>query len=155
MEKIIEGITVKTDLAKVLITSVPDIPGSASTLFSNLGEAGFNIETITQNSTAKNFCDITFTIKESETEEVVDYIRNKLEDFQTTEIITNKNIALITIYGEKIAKTPGVAGKIFSTVAELKINIENITAGMTMISFVVPKDKSDDVVKAIKARFEM
>ncbi len=155
MEKIIEGITVKTDLAKVMITSVPDTPGSASTLFSNLGEAGFNIETITQNSTAKNFCDITFTIKESEAEEVVDYIRNKLEDFQTTDIITNKNIALITIYGEKIAKTPGVAGKIFSTVAEQKINIENITAGMTMISFVVPKDKSDNVVNAIKAKFEM
>jgi aspartate kinase len=155
MEKIIEGITVKTDLAKVMITSVPDTPGSASILFSNLGEAGFNIETITQNSTAKNFCDITFTIKESEAEEVVDYIRNKLEDFQTTNIITNKNIALVTIYGEKIAKTAGVAGKIFSTVAELKINIENITAGMTMISFVVPKDKSDNVVKAIKAKFEM
>jgi aspartate kinase len=155
MEKIIEGITIKTDLAKIIITSVPDIPGIASTLFSNLGEAGFNIETITQNSTTKNFCDIIFTIKENEAEEVVEYIYDKLEEFTATDITVNRNIALITIYGEKIAKTPGIAGKIFSAVAEQKINIENITAGITMISFVVLKEQSDNVTKAIKAKFEM
>lgn len=155
MDKIIEGISAKTDIAKIIMNSVPDIPGSASKLFSYLGEAGFNIETITQISSKKNYCDIAFTIKESETKEVVEYLRTKIEEFHAKEIVVNKNIVLITIFGEKIAKTPGVAGKIFATVAEKGVNIENITASMMMISFLVPKDKADNVVSALKQKFEL
>ena len=150
MEKIIERIIANTDLAKLTITSIPDIPGIASILFTHLGEAGFNIETISQNSTSKNTCDIVFTIKESEVEKVIDYIRSQIKEFKTQKIFTNKNIALITIFGEKIAKTPGFAGKIFSIVAEVGANIENITASMMTISFLISKDKTDSVVNTLK-----
>jgi aspartate kinase len=153
MEKVIEQISAKTDLAKVTITSVPDTPGIASELFSLLGEAGFNLETITQVSTSKNVCDVSFTINEKEVDEVVEYLHTKVEHFHVKDVIVNKNIALITIYGEKIAKTPGIAGKIFSNVAKRAVNIENITASLMMISFLVPKNRADEVVDSLKQEF--
>jgi len=119
MEKLIEQISAKTDLAKVIIASVPDTPGIASELFSLLGEAGFNLETITQVSTSKNVCDVSFTINEKEVDEVVEYLRTKVEHFHVKDVIVNKDIALITIYGEKIAKTPGIAGKILLTLRRM------------------------------------
>jgi len=153
MEKLIEQISAKTDLAKVIIASVPDTPGIASELFSLLGEAGFNLETITQVSTSKNVCDVSFTINEKEVDEVVEYLRTKVEHFHVKDVIVNKDIALITIYGEKIAKTPGIAGKIFTNVAKNGVNIENITASLMMISFLVPKNRANEVIESLKKEF--
>jgi aspartate kinase len=150
MEKNIDRIITNTDLAKITITSVSDTPGIASILFSRLGEAGFNIETISQNSTGKNICDIIFTIKESENKNVIDYIRNHIEEISSHNIFSNKNIAMITIFGEKIAQTPGFAGKIFGLVAQTGANIENITASLMTISFLIPEDKCQEVTKLLQ-----
>jgi aspartate kinase len=162
MEKIIEEINAKTDLAKITITSMPNVPGAASELFSLLGEAGFNIETISQFSCAKNFCDISFTIREKETDEVVEYLRSNVifsdkelkSSIRASDILIDKNIALITILGKRIATTPGFAGKIFSTVAKLGVNIEAISASLMMITFLVPKHRADEIVNTIKQEVE-
>lgn len=153
MEKTIEEINAKTDLAKITITSVPDEVGAASELFSLIGEAGFNIETITQLSTKKHYCDIAFTIKEAEVEQVLEYLLQKRAGFKVSDAIIDKNVALITIFGKKIATTPGIAGKIFATVSKKGINIENITAGLMMITFLVPKDRANEVIQSLKQEF--
>lgn len=153
MEKVIEEINAKTDLAKITITSVPDEVGAASELFSLLGEAGFNVETITQLSTKKRYCDIAFTIKEAEVEQVLEYLLTERKGFKVSDAIIDKNIALITIFGKKIAITPGIAGKIFAIVSKKGINIENITASLTMITFLVPKNRVDEVVESLKKEF--
>lgn len=153
MEKIIDEISAKSDLAKIIIHSVPDIPGSASKIFSILGEAGFNVETITQISTRKNYCDIAFTIQEGETNRVIEYLQKKLRDLRPTDIDVNKDVALITLFGAKIASTPGVAGKVFKIVSGLGVNIENISASLMMISFLVPKHKVESVIQALRQEF--
>lgn len=154
MKKIIQEINAKTDLAKIIIHSVPDIPGSASKIFSILGEAGFNIETITQLSTSKNYCDIAFTIKETEVEKVTAYLQTKLRDLRQSDISIDRNVSLITLYGDKIASTPGIAAKVFSLVGSIGVNIENISASLTMISFIIPKTKTDSVIKTLKKEFD-
>ncbi|MEO0076107.1 MAG: ACT domain-containing protein [candidate division WOR-3 bacterium] len=154
MDKIIEEITAKTDLAKITLTNVPDRPGVASEIFTLLGEAGFNIETITQTSSRKNYCDVAFTIKENEIEKVLEYLLKNLQGFKITDAIIDQNIALITIYGQKLATTPGIAGKIFAIVAQKGVNIENISASLNMISFIINKDRCDEVIDAIKQNFQ-
>ncbi|MEO0075778.1 MAG: ACT domain-containing protein [candidate division WOR-3 bacterium] len=153
MEQIIQEISAKSDLAKIIIHSVPDIPGSASKIFSILGEAGFNVETITQISTRKNYCDIAFTIQESETTRVIEYLQMKLRDLRPTDFDIDKDVALITLFGPKIASTPGIAGKVFKIVSELGVNIENISASLMMISFLVPKHKVEPVIQALRQEF--
>lgn len=155
MEKLIEEITAKTDLAKITLTNVPDRPGAASEIFTLLGEAGFNIETITQTSSKKNYCDVAFTIKENEIERVLEYLLKNLQGFKITDAIIDQNVALITVYGQKIATTPGIAGKIFAVVAQKGVNIENITASLNMISFIIAKNKCDEVISAIKQNFQL
>lgn len=154
MEKIFEEIIAKTNLAKITIISVPDVPGAASELFSLIGEAGYNIETITQLSSKKNYCNIAFTIKETEVEQVIEYLLSNRKDFKVSDVIIDKNIALISLFGKKIATTSGVAGKIFAIVAKLGINIESINASLMMISFLVPKNRADEAIQALKQEFE-
>lgn len=153
MDKIIGEVSALTDLAKIIIHSVPDIPGSASKIFSILGEAGFNIETITQISTSKNYCDVAFTIRETEVEKVIEYLKSNLRDLRSSDITIDRNVSLITLFGQKIASTPGIAAKVFSLVSSIGVNIENITASLTVLSFIVPKTKTDAVLSVLKKEF--
>jgi aspartate kinase len=154
MNKIIEDIELRADLAKVTIKSVPDKPGAASLIFSSLGEAGFNVEMIAQIGTVKDWCDISFTIKADESEKVLEYLRRKLPDFSATAVLIDKNVAMLTFLGKNLAHTPGIAGKIFSILAQKGINIEMISASLTILSCLVPKDKATEAMNAIKAEMK-
>ncbi len=61
---------------------------------------------------------------------------------------------LFSIFGKELAHTPGIAGKIFSSLAQKGINIEMISASLTVLSCLVPKDRGHDAVNVIKAEME-
>ena len=60
---------------------------------------------------------------------------------------------MITIYGSKLAATPGVAGKIFKVLSENGINIDMISASLTVLSLVVDENKIKSAVEAIEKEF--
>lgn len=154
MNNIIEDIELRTDLAKVTLKSVIDKPGMASLIFSSLGEAGFNVEMIAQTGTVKDRCDISFTIKTEESEMVIEHLRQKLPDLSATGVLVDKNVAMLTIFGRDLVRTPGIAGKVFAVLAQNGINIEMISASLTTLSCLVPKDRANDAMDAIKAEIK-
>jgi len=154
MNKIFEDIELRTDLVKVTMKSVPDKPGTASLIFSSLGEAGFNVETIAQTSTTREHCDIAFTVKADEIEKVLAHLKEKLTAIKAADILVDRNVAMISIFGKELAHTPGIAGKVFSILAKRGINIEMISASLTVLSCLVPKDRAEDAVRAIKTEIE-
>ena len=74
-------------------------------------------------------------------------------NFGAQSVVVEKERALITIYGSKLATTPGVAGKIFKALSENAVNIDMISASLTMLSLVVDRDKINTAVEAIKKEF--
>ena len=154
MNEIIDDIELRTDLAKVTMKSVPDKPGAASLIFSSLGEAGFNVDMIAQTGTVKERCDISFTIKVDEAEMVIEHLRQKLPELSATGVLIDKNVAMLTIFGRELIHTPGIAGKVFTILAKKGINIEMISAGLTMLSCIVPKDKAEEAKDAIQAEIK-
>jgi aspartate kinase len=154
MNNIIEDIELRADLAKVTLKSVVDKPGMASLIFSSLGEAGFNVDMIAQTGTVKDRCDISFTTKAEESPMVIEHLRQKLPDLSATSVLVDKNVAMLTIFGKELVRTPGIAGKIFSILAQNGINIEMISASLTTLSCLVPKDRASDALDAIKAEIK-
>jgi aspartate kinase len=60
---------------------------------------------------------------------------------------------LITLYGSKLATSPGIAGKVFATLAERAINIEMISASLSVLSVVVKQEKVEEAVEALRDQF--
>ena len=131
----IKAITAIYKLSMVIVesdTMVP-LPGTASKLFSLLGENNVNIVFITQSSSENN---ITLGIDYEDSKKVSFLLRNS-EFFgkQWFRIILNNEISLIAIIGAGILYTPGVAGKVFTTLGENNINILAIAQGSSELSF--------------------
>ena len=77
---VVSGITLDEEEAKVTIKKVPDEPGTAGYIFTQLAKANINVDMIIQSSTKQGKNDISFTIKEEnleDTRRVMEKIREQ------------------------------------------------------------------------------
>jgi len=134
-EKIIKAITSIYKLSMVTLesdTMVP-LPGTASKLFSLLGDNNINIIFISQSSSENN---ITFGIDFEDSMKVSFLLRNSdLFGKKWFRIKINNDISLIAIIGAGVLHTPGIAGKVFTKLGDNNINILAIAQGSSELNF--------------------
>jgi aspartate kinase len=153
MTSIFDRIEQNPKIAKVTLRSVIDRQGVAAEIFGALGEHGLNVELISTSSAGRGRADISFAVLEGDLSDVVKLLDTIKGNFGAQDVTVNKDLALITIYGSKLATTPGVAGKIFKVLSENGINIDMISASLTVLSLVVDKTKIAGAVDAIQKEF--
>lgn len=149
----IDSIEHNKNIAKVTLNGVTDRYGVAAEIFSALGEHGLNVELISTSSTGRGRADISFAVLDADLDEVVKLLETTKGNFGARNIAVDKNCALITIYGTKLATTPGIAGRIFKVLSENGINIDMISASLTVLSIVVSQDRIAGAVEALKKEF--
>lgn len=71
---------------------------------------------------------------------LVDRIKGELEP---DEIDVDPNLALIATVGRGMARTPGIAGKLFKALADADVNIRMIDQGSSEINIIVGVDDAD------------
>lgn len=150
MEEVIEDIEAKIGMAKITVKSVPDKPGVAGTLFSLLGEKGFNVEHIAQSSTGKQRCNLSLAVYERELFRIIAFLKENLSKIGARGITSEGGLATVTVYGRKLATSPGMAGKVFSLLAKRRINIEMISASLSTISCLVKSKVAEEAVMALR-----
>jgi aspartate kinase len=153
MTHIFDKIEQNTKIAKVTLRNVTDRQGVAAEIFSALGEHGLNVELISTSSAGRGRADISFAVLEADLSDVVKLLDTIKGNFGAHDIGVDQDRALITIYGSKLATTPGVAGKIFKVLSENGINIDMISASLTVLSLVVDESKITSAVEAIEKEF--
>jgi len=152
-EKIIKAITSIQKLSMVTIESgtMVSLPGTASMLFSLLGDNNINIKFISQSSSENN---ITFGIDIEDSMKVSFLLRNsELFGKQWFSIKIDNDISLIAVIGAGMLHTPGVAGKIFTTLGNNHINVRAIAQGSSElnITFIIERK---DCKKAINVLYD-
>ena len=153
MEKIIENIEYNTSIAKVTLSKVIDRYGVAAEIFSALGQHGINVELISTSSAGRKRADISFATLESDLDDVIRILEGIKSKFGAEEVMVDKDCALITISGAKLATAPGFAGKVFAKLSEQGINLEMISTSLSILSIVVKREKLMAAVVAIKDAF--
>jgi len=134
-DNIIKAITSIYKLSMVTIegdTMIP-LPGTASKLFSLLGDNKVSIIFISQSSSENN---ITFGI-DFEDSKKVSFLLRESEWFGKSwfRIKINNEISLVAIIGAGILHAPGIAGKVFTTLGKNNINILAMAQGSSELNF--------------------
>lgn len=149
----IDKIEQNLNIARVTVHKVLDRYGVAAELFGALGEHGLNIELISTSSTGRGRADISFAVLRTDLEQVVRLLDKIKGKFGAQQVVADENCAMVSIYGAKLATTPGVAGRIFKALSENGINIEMISASLSVISIVVAKEQVTTAIAAIEKEF--
>jgi len=149
----IRAITYIYRLSLVTIKSgtMISLPKTASKLFSLLDENNITIKFISQSSSENN---ITFVIPMEDSMKVSSLLRNS-EYFgkQWFSIKIDNNISLIAVIGAGMMYTPGIAGKIFTTLGNNDVNVRAIAQGSSELNFTAIIER-ENCKKAINVLYD-
>lgn len=135
-EPIISGVVTDTSEAKVTIVSVPDRPGISAALFEPLAAAHINVDMIVQNTSQDGTTDISFTVPKADMAAAESIVGRVGTEIGAKRVTHDADIAKISLVGAGMKTSPGIAAKMFRTLADESINIEMISTSTIRISVV-------------------
>lgn len=152
-EVVVSGVALAEDEAKITLFGVSDRPGVAAKVFQTLADANVNVDMIIQNKTNTNSTDISFTVFKNELQKALKVVNANAKKLGVGEVVSDENVAKVSIVGIGMRSHSGIASKMFSTLARNKINIDMISTSEIKISVVVSGDKGKLAAKAIHKAF--
>ena len=152
-QAIISGVTHDTSEAKFTIEQVPDRPGVAATVFRDLAEAGINVDMIVQNVSTAGHTDISFTAPRADVPKAERCMEKVLVDTEASGFRTDEKIGRVSLVGAGMKTHPGIAAKMFETLATEGVNIEMISTSTIRISCVVAEEDVERAVQALHSAF--
>lgn len=153
-QAIISGIAHDTSEAKLTIRGVPDQPGVAARLFEGMADAGINVDMIVQNVSIQGTTDISFTVPRAGLEQARAIAGKLAADLGAGRVEVDADVAKVSLVGAGMKANPGVAAKVFRTLADAGINIDMISTSTIRISCVVRGEDVVGAVQALHAAFE-
>ena len=153
----VDGAELEERQAVVALAHVPDRPGVAALLFEALAEAGLNVDLIVQATHEGGSNDIAFTLAEAERDAATGVCRRLLEALGAaeTQLSSEAGMAKISISGAGIMGRPGVAARLFDTLARMGINLRLIATSEVKVSCLVAGDQGARALRAAAAAFEL
>lgn len=150
---VVSGVTLNKNESKITICNVPDKPGIAAKIFNELSVGGINVDMIVQNVSHTRQTDISFTTAKTDAAKAIKLTKKAASSIGELEVLEDSDIARVAIVGVGMKTHPGVAAKMFETLAREKINIEMISTSEISISCIIKKKFAELAVRALHEKF--
>ena len=123
-EAVVRGVALAENEAKITVCDVPDKPGIAALIFTELAKQNVNVDMIVQNVSHKKMTDISFTVPKDRLTKGLKTSKKISDKIGAGGVVCDENIAKVSVVGVGMRSQSGVAAKCFSSLADNKINIE-------------------------------
>ena len=160
--KAVDGVEIDTNQAKVALLRIPDRPGVAAKLFGEISRNNVDIDLIIQSVHEFNTNDIAFTVvedvlnqAEAVSEALAPSLRSQPTATEEAEVIVDRQIAKVAISGAGMIGRPGIAAKMFKTLADAGVNIQMISTSEVKVSCVIHQDECDRASQVLCEAFDI
>jgi aspartate kinase len=150
---VVRGVAVDKDQAKVVVSQIPDKPGTAAKVFRALADAAIVVDMIVQNMGRDGVANLTFTVPKTEAHKAQTLVTKVLSEVGGGKVEIFENIAKLSIVGVGMKTHSGVAAELFQSLAAQHINIDLISTSEIKISVTVDAAKVDDAQRAVHTAF--
>ncbi|MDP4649312.1 MAG: aspartate kinase [Ilumatobacteraceae bacterium] len=152
-DPIISGVVTDVSEAKVTVRKVPDRPGISASLFEQLAESNVNVDMIVQNTSTDGNTDISFTVPKADMKVAQGIVESVAKEIGAAGIAQDDSIAKISLVGAGMKTSPGIAAKMFRTLADNDVNIEMISTSTIRISVVVAAADLEKAARSLHTAF--
>ena len=152
--QLVTGIAHDKNEAKIILTRVPDRPGSVANIFAPLAEASINVDMIIQNvGRDKGETDVTFTVPQADLARAQALLEDRSKDIGFNRIITDNKIAKISVVGVGMKSHAGVASTMFKALSDRGINIQAISTSEIKVSVLIDEDETELAVRVLHTAY--
>ena len=152
----VRGVALEKDQAKVVLSNVPDIPGTAAKLFQVLAEDEINVDMIVQNIGRAGKANVTFTIAVEDTYRAERAVHRWIEEVGAkSKVSIIDQIAKVSVVGVGMRSHTGVAATMFTALAEAGVNIQLISTSEIKISVAIDLAKAEEACRVVHSAFQV
>lgn len=150
---VISGVAHDRTESLVTVRGVPDEPGMAARVFTELAKSGINVDMIVQAGASTGKADISFTVPDSTVKTVEKALDGKKTRLGYDSYFVNSNVGKVAVVGVGMKTHSGLAAKFFESLSAQHINVMMISTSEIRIAALVPLDQLDDAVRALHTAY--
>ena len=152
-DPIISGVVTDMSDSKVTVIAVPDRPGISASLFEPLAAANVNVDMIVQNTSHDGTTDISFTLPKADRGTAETIVARVAAEIGAAGVEHDADIAKISLVGAGMKTSPGIAARMFRTLADEGVNIQMISTSTIRISVVTSAADLERAARALHTAF--
>jgi len=151
---LIAGIAADRNEARITLTGVPDRPGTVAQVITPLAEAAIPIDMIVHAATPNTGnSDLTFTVPRASLSQAMSVIEQLKDKIGYAELVTDDEVAKVSIVGVGIRSNPQLAARMFETLAERQINLLAVSTSEIKVSAMIAESELDLAVRVLHTAF--
>jgi aspartate kinase len=151
----IGGIMQNAHLALVNVTAVPDRPGIAAAILSELGKRGINVQFIVQCIDQNRQDQVALCVDRDDWRAAQDAVNRVAPELEAGKVISYPEVAIVSIFGPDFRERPGIAGIMFDALAARGINIMAISTSISTVSCVIESDELESALNSLRETFDL
>ncbi len=152
-QPVISGIAFTRDEAKFTVLGVPDKPGIAYQILGPVADANIDVDMIIQNVSHDGTTDFSFTVSRGDVARALKVLEGVKTHIGARAVESDDTMCKVSIVGVGMRSHPGVASKMFRTLAEEGINIQMISTSEIKISVVIDEKYLELAVRVLHRAF--
>ncbi len=152
---VVTGATVQKDMAKISLVGVDNVPGNAAKVFAHLAKAKVVVNDIMQTEISKEKANLAFMVAIGDLQAAKEAVDQIKDEVNCQSVFVREDLAEVSVIGVGMRTHYGVAGRMFSALADARVNIDSITTSEIRISCAVDEDQADKALQAVCLAFEL
>lgn len=154
-EPLVSGIAFNRDEAQLTVKGVPDRPGVAALILGPIAEENIEVDMIVQNVGSDGTTDFTFTVHRNDYSKGLLVLENILKNIGGGQVGGDPHIVKLSLVGVGMRSHAGIASRMFTALAQEKINIRMISTSEIKISVVIEEKYLELGVRVLHEAFEL
>ncbi len=150
---VVSGVALDKNQAKIVVSDLPDRPGTAAKLFQVLGAAGISVDMIVQNIGRDGKANMTFTVPREDVPRAEKAVTESFPDEAAGKLFEVSDIAKVSVVGVGMRSHSGVAATLFEALAKGSVNIQLISTSEIKISVGIDPEQAEDATRLVHAAF--
>ena len=151
--RLVTGVAVVREEARVGLVGLPDRPGVMSEIFLRLAERSLPVDMIVQDVGQGGLAEVSFTVPERNLDDALEAGGAALKDLGQGSLEQGTGVSKVSSIGRGMRSHTGVAAHMFRSLAEVGVNLHMISTSEIKISVLVDRARCEEAVAAVHAGF--
>jgi len=153
---VVSGVAYSKGDARITLAGLPDVPGVAARIFTEIASEGVVVDMIIQGSTGDTkLANLSFTVPRLDRQAAISVLEGMKKEWKDLQISSDENIAKISVIGVGMRHHAGVAAKMFQALGSENINIHMISTSEIKVSCVIEDRHTAKAVQVLHDAFEL
>ena len=151
---VVSGVALDKNQARIVVSELPDQPGTAARLLQSIANAGVSVDMIVQNIGRDGKANMTFTVPRDDVSRAQEGIASAFAASDGV-LFESSDIAKVSVVGVGMRSHSGVAATLFDALAAAKVNIQLVSTSEIKISVGINPEDAEEATRIVHSAFQL